>query len=134
MYFLILLSSGNFAPTINASSEILVTLGEVFTYNILVNDSNGDDITVSSSLNTSAQVTGPNAAGEVEITFTLQQNDIPENATDFSFTVRAKVGRESASGKSVGNCSVKRSLCSQFQPPDILHNYSLTAQLLVLVY
>ena len=101
MYFLILLSSGNFAPTINASSEILVTLGEVFTYNILVNDSNGDDITVSSSLNTSAQVTGPNAAGEVEITFTLQQNDIPENATDFSFTVRAKVCRRRNTGSQV---------------------------------
>ena len=101
MYFLILLFSGNFAPTINASSEILVTLGETFTYNILVNDSNGDDITVSSSLNTSAQVTGPNAAGEVEITFTLQQSDIPENATDFSITVRAKVCRRRNTGSQV---------------------------------
>ena len=86
-----------------------------------MNDSNGDDITVSSSLNTSAQVTGPNAAGEVEITFTLQQNDIPENATDFSFTVRAKVGRGVRQGsaglllgKSVGKCSVKHSLYFQF--------------------
>jgi hypothetical protein len=83
--------SGNFAPTINASSEILVIIGEEFTYNILVNDSNGDDITVSTSLNTSAQITGPNADGEVEITFTLLPDDISENATDFSFAVRAKV-------------------------------------------
>ena len=115
MVFLILLFSGNFAPTINASSEILVTLGEAFTYNILVNDSNGDDITVSSSLNTSAQVTGPNAAGEVEITFTLQQNDIPENATDFSFTVRAKVGRGIKEGVRCSSGKICRKMFDETQ-------------------
>ena len=83
--------SGNFAPHINASAAILVTIGEEFTYNVLVNDSNGDDITVSSSLNSSADITGPNVEGEVNITFTLLEDDIPQNATDFSFVVRAKV-------------------------------------------
>ena len=66
-------------------------IGEEFTYNLLVNDSNGDDITVTSSLNTSAEVSGPNGEGEVTITFILQEINLPVNVTAFSFTVTAKV-------------------------------------------
>lgn len=86
-----MINVGNFAPTIDGSDVMLVTINEPFIYEVAVNDSNGDAITVTTSLNDSAVIDHNTDTGYVTINFTLQMDHLPEIVSDFAFTVTAKV-------------------------------------------
>ena len=75
-------TAGNFAPTIEGPFSVLITVGEEFTYSGLVNDSNGDDVTVTTNL---AGATVVRAEENFTITATVT------NITNFRLAVPAEV-------------------------------------------
>lgn len=77
----------NFAPTIVGADSILITLGKEFSYVVTVNDSNGDDVTISTNIPSSIVRTDENATIRATVT----------NTTAFKFFVTVKVGRGSHS-------------------------------------
>ncbi|XP_067927983.1 serine-rich adhesin for platelets-like [Watersipora subatra] len=80
----------NFAPTIDGANSVLV-IGGYFEYSMTVNDSNGDDITVTTNIQTTITMVGDNVTISGQIT----------NSTSFVFTITARDAAGAANSKTL---------------------------------
>ena len=72
----------NFAPIMNGSDSVLVTDG-YFEYTMFVNDSNGDEVTVTTNFNSTITMNGDDVIISGQIT----------NVSNFNFIVTVEVGQ-----------------------------------------